>query len=56
MEEIDRANEIISDYLSFAKPEMELKMPIEVNKLLETIQNIMSSYARMHNVEPHLYR
>jgi two-component system sporulation sensor kinase B len=51
IEEMDRANEIVSDYLAFAKPELDEINPVDITKLLGKVSNIMSSYAHMYNVE-----
>lgn len=51
IEEMDRANGIISDYLSFAKPEAEHIEPIDVADQIQRVINIVSSYAMMNKVE-----
>ncbi|WP_272865280.1 histidine kinase dimerization/phospho-acceptor domain-containing protein, partial [Mycobacteroides abscessus] len=48
IKEMDRANEIITDYLSFAKPQIENMKPIEVSKQLNQVKNILSPYALSH--------
>lgn len=51
IEEMDRANGIISDYLSFAKPEAEHTEAIDVADQIQRVINIISSYAMMNQVE-----
>ncbi len=51
LKEMDRANLIISDYLSFAKPHTEDIEMIDVGKQLEQVQNILAPYALMQHVE-----
>lgn len=51
LKEMDRANLIISDYLSFAKPHTEIVETIDVGKQLEQVQNILAPYALMQHVE-----
>lgn len=47
IEELDRAEFIISDYLNFAKPELDRLERIEAGDVLKHVINLMSSYATM---------
>jgi two-component system, sporulation sensor kinase B len=49
--ELDRAQTIISDYLSFAKPEMDKRERINVKDQLIHVNNIMSAYALSERIE-----
>ncbi|WP_047154790.1 ATP-binding protein, partial [Aneurinibacillus tyrosinisolvens] len=49
--EMDRAQGVITEYLSFAKPEMEEKEIIDVCTHIEHVLSILSPYAALHNVE-----
>lgn len=49
--EMDRAQTTISEYLSFAKPEMEELEKIQISELVSSVLSIMSPYAAFHNVE-----
>ncbi|MEW9669547.1 ATP-binding protein [Ammoniphilus sp. 3BR4] len=51
MDEIDRANDIITDYLTFAKPQADDMRPIEINDEISKITALLHSYALMQNVE-----
>lgn len=51
MDEIDRANDIITDYLTFAKPQADNMKPIEINDQINKITTLLYSYALMQNVE-----
>ncbi|WP_193556246.1 ATP-binding protein [Paenibacillus ginsengarvi] len=51
LEELDRAQLIISDYLTLAKPETETNEPIDLNREIAYIRNILLSYANYQNVE-----
>ncbi|MFP5113308.1 ATP-binding protein [Bacillaceae bacterium C204] len=51
IEELDRANEIINDFLSFGKPSMNNYGRIDVGYQLHRIVNIIQSYSLNHNVE-----
>ncbi|WP_274365674.1 sensor histidine kinase [Paenibacillus thermotolerans] len=52
MEELDRAQTIISDYLSLAKPEHDDQIErFDVRAELQYITSILSSYANYQNVE-----
>ncbi|MBU9713810.1 sensor histidine kinase [Evansella tamaricis] len=49
IEELDRAQDIISDYLTFAKPSLENVELLEINEELEYIVNVVTPYATLHN-------
>ncbi|GAX89903.1 sensor histidine kinase [Effusibacillus lacus] len=49
--ELDRAEAIIGNYLSFAKPESETAEELHVGEILEGVADVMSAYALMHHVE-----
>lgn len=51
IEELDRAQKIISDYLSLAKPELEKLETLKIRSEFEYITNILSSYANYQNVQ-----
>ncbi|AZN40975.1 ATP-binding protein [Paenibacillus albus] len=51
LEELDRAEAIISDYLSLAKPQSEKLEPILLGESLTKASQILSSYAHLQNVE-----
>jgi two-component system, sporulation sensor kinase B len=51
IEELDRANEIISDFLTFGKPAINNNEKMEVGFQLQRVVNIIQSYALSHNVE-----
>ncbi|SFT08306.1 two-component system, sporulation sensor kinase B [Paenibacillus sp. BC26] len=51
LEELDRAEAIISDYLSLAKPQIERLEPIVLADALAKASQILSSYANLQNVE-----
>jgi two-component system, sporulation sensor kinase B len=51
IEEIDRANEIINDFLSFGKPSIEHNERLDVGYQLHRVVNIIQSYTLDHNVE-----
>jgi two-component system, sporulation sensor kinase B len=48
--ELDRAQEIITDYLSFARPQAESMEVIDVNVLLRNVISLMSPYAAIKSV------
>ncbi|MFN7249762.1 MAG: ATP-binding protein [Anaerobacillus sp.] len=50
LEELERAEEIITDYLTFAKPSLENIEMLEVNKELDYIVNVLAPFATMSNV------
>jgi two-component system, sporulation sensor kinase B len=51
IEELDRANEIINDFLSFGKPSINNYERIDVGYQLQRVVNIIQSYSLNHNVE-----
>lgn len=52
IEELDRAESIISDYLAYVKPEMEKKETIDVKKKqLINVINIMEPYVNYNGIE-----
>ncbi|WP_081825435.1 ATP-binding protein [Bacillus sp. UNC41MFS5] len=51
IEELDRANEIINDFLSFGKPSINNSERIDVGYQLQRVVNIIQSYSLNHNVE-----
>jgi two-component system, sporulation sensor kinase B len=51
IEELDRANEIINDFLSFGKPSINNNERIDVGYQLQRVVNIIQSYSLNHNVE-----
>lgn len=51
LEELDRANEIISDFLSFGKPSVNNNERIDVGYQLKRVVNIIHSYTLNRNVE-----
>jgi two-component system sporulation sensor kinase B len=51
IEELDRANEIINDFLSFGKPSINNNERIDVGYQLHRVVNIFQSYSLNHNVE-----
>ncbi|WP_257984268.1 ATP-binding protein [Neobacillus cucumis] len=51
IDELDRANEIINDFLSFGKPSINNHERIDVGYQLQRVVNIIQSYSLNHNVE-----
>ncbi|MFB5198346.1 ATP-binding protein [Neobacillus sp. KR4-4] len=51
IEELDRANEIINDFLSFGKPSINNNGRIDVGYQLQRVVNMIQSYSLSHNVE-----
>ncbi|KQX49025.1 hypothetical protein ASD40_12850 [Paenibacillus sp. Root444D2] len=51
IEEIDRAQSIITDYLSFAKPQAEKLEKVDVSTLSLKLSNLINPYASMRGVE-----
>ncbi|NRD77829.1 hypothetical protein HPT25_10455 [Bacillus sp. BRMEA1] len=51
LEELERANEIINDFLSFGKPTAINNERIDVGYQLHRVVNIIQSYSMAHNVE-----
>lgn len=50
LEELERAEHIITDYLTFAKPSLENIELLEVDKELDYIIKVVNPYATMNNV------
>jgi two-component system, sporulation sensor kinase B len=50
IEELDRSNEIINDFLSFGKPSINNTERIEVGYQLQRVVNIIQSYTQNSNV------
>ncbi|WP_053373131.1 ATP-binding protein [Paenibacillus sp. FJAT-27812] len=50
-EELDRAELIISDYLSLAKPDLEVVEAININHEIHYLANVLMTYANYHNIE-----
>lgn len=50
LEELDRAERIIGDYLTFAKPSIENKEVLHLNKEIEYIVQVINPYATMNNI------
>ncbi|WP_462411482.1 ATP-binding protein [Neobacillus sp. Marseille-QA0830] len=51
IEELDRANDIITDFLSFGKPSMDNNQKIDAGYHLERVVNMIRSYTLNQNVE-----
>ncbi|MEH7419461.1 ATP-binding protein [Neobacillus drentensis] len=51
IEELDRANEIINDFLSFGKPTLNNNERVNAGYQLHRVINILQSYSMNHNVE-----
>ncbi|MEW9700061.1 ATP-binding protein [Paenibacillus sp. SI8] len=51
IEEIDRAQSIISDYLSFAKPQAEKLEEVDVSSSTYKLTNLINPYAAMRGVQ-----
>lgn len=54
LEELNRAEEIISDYLTFARPHVEKRERIEIGERIQQVVGVMTSYAMLSNVEIHM--
>ncbi|KIL45788.1 ATP-binding protein [Jeotgalibacillus soli] len=51
IKELDRATEIINDYLTFAKPISEKKNKINICEEIQNVVNILNPLAHMNNVQ-----
>ncbi|MCI1693790.1 ATP-binding protein [Aneurinibacillus aneurinilyticus] len=51
LKEMNRAEEIISDYLTFARPHIEIRERIEAGEQIKQVAGVMTSYALLKNVE-----
>jgi two-component system, sporulation sensor kinase B len=49
--ELDRANEIVNDFLAFGKPTIDHNEKIDVGYQIQRVVNILQSYTLNHNVE-----
>jgi two-component system sporulation sensor kinase B len=50
VKEIDRAQRIIDDFLSFAKPQFERLEPVELQKAIEYVGGVLTPYASFQDV------
>ncbi|WP_169090595.1 ATP-binding protein [Paenibacillus sp. PL91] len=50
-EELDRAELIIADYLSLAKPDPEVVEAININEEIHYLSNVLMTYANYHNIQ-----
>jgi two-component system, sporulation sensor kinase B len=50
IDELDRANSIINDFLSFARPSTNETQRVNVENQLDSVVSIMAAYAMSHNV------
>ena len=50
LEELNRAESIIADYLTFAKPSLEHLEPLDLNKEIDYIVQVLNPYATMSNI------
>ncbi|CEH28917.1 hypothetical protein AM501_26985 [Aneurinibacillus migulanus] len=55
IKEIDRTQEIITDFLSFAKPKLEKVERFSVAEQIRYVTSLMSSYATLQNVHMKLF-
>lgn len=53
IQEVDRAEEIISEYLAYAKPQMERVETFDVNERVLNMIQLMESYANLQNISLH---
>jgi two-component system sporulation sensor kinase B len=51
LEELDRAQHIITDYLTLAKPDPEVIEQINVHEEIRYVANVLKSYANFSNTE-----
>lgn len=51
LDELDRATNIIKDYLTFARPEAEHQDPISIHSELKNCMNVLTPLAQMENVQ-----
>lgn len=51
IEELDRASEILTDYLSFARTEIDKKEKVIVFKEVQRVINVLTPFANMNNVQ-----
>ena len=50
LEELNRAESIIADYLTFAKPSLEHLKTLDLNKEIDYIEQVLNPYATMSNI------
>ena len=50
LEELNRAESIIADYLTFAKPSLVHLVPLDLNKEIDYIEHVLNPYATMSNI------
>ncbi|TDF96604.1 sensor histidine kinase [Paenibacillus piri] len=55
LEEIDRAQQIINDYLSLAKPHDGKIEKLDLGEEIQYVSNVLSSYANLKNVQVHIH-
>jgi two-component system sporulation sensor kinase B len=53
LEELDRAQLIITDYLSLAKPDPEIIENININDEISYLSNVLLTYANYNNIQIH---
>lgn len=53
LEELDRAQLIITDYLSLAKPDPEIIESIDINDEIRYVSNVLLTYANYNNIQIH---
>ena len=51
LEELDRAQQIISDYLTLAKPDNEIIEDVSLHSEIRYVVNVLTSFANMQNVQ-----
>ncbi|QRG70240.1 sensor histidine kinase [Brevibacillus choshinensis] len=51
LEELDRAQLIITDYLSLAKPDPEIIETIAINEEIQYLSNVLMTYANYNNIQ-----
>nr|WP_275980385.1 HAMP domain-containing sensor histidine kinase [Halalkalibacter alkaliphilus] len=56
LNELERAEVIISDYLTFAKPSLENVELLELNEEIDYVMKIVTPYATMRNITIHLFK
>ncbi|WP_057760401.1 ATP-binding protein [Cytobacillus praedii] len=51
LQELNRAEQIVSDFLAFSKPQSDKMVYSDLKEETEYVKNILIPYARMHNVD-----
>ena len=51
LQELNRAEQIVSDFLAFSKPQSDNMVYSDLKEETEYVKNILIPYARMHNVD-----